>query len=160
MTDKYAHFHLKNMHIYLGKETKKKKYWGGIKWTQKMSNYSKRMKKKLMIKSKHLCLRMYRCRIKVYLTWPRVKYECNPCRWLMGHCRTIPDLSSSSLKIGNQLSAFMFSVSSTVFERLQELNTFPDIQSRAGRVKTHSQWQEHLRNTDLQLMIVLSLCGE
>lgn len=24
MTDKYAHFHLKNMHIYLGKETKKK----------------------------------------------------------------------------------------------------------------------------------------
>lgn len=70
----------------------------------------------------------------------------------MGRCRTKPDLCSFSLNIGNQLrnrlSAFMFNVSSTVFERLQELDTFAGItQWRAGRVKTHSQRREHLRNT-------------
>ncbi len=64
---------------------------------------------------------------------------------------TIPDLSSFSFKIGNRLrnrlSAFMFNASSTVLERLQELDTFPGItQSRAGREKTHSQRREHLRN--------------
>lgn len=42
MTDKYAHFNLKNMHIYLGKETK---YLGEEYNGQKWSNYSKLMNK-------------------------------------------------------------------------------------------------------------------
>ncbi len=59
----------------------------------------------------------------------------------------IPDLSSFSLKIVNQLrnglSAFMFNVSSTVFERLHELDTFPGMTQSSENTFT---LREHLRN--------------
>lgn len=56
MTDKYAHFQLKNMHIYLGKT--KKKSCGGIKWTEivKLLKTHEAKKGSTMIKIKALVL--------------------------------------------------------------------------------------------------------
>lgn len=55
MTDKYAHFQLKNMHIYLGKT---KKSCGGIKWTEivKLLKTHEAKKSSTMIKIKALVL--------------------------------------------------------------------------------------------------------
>ncbi len=75
MTDKYAYFHLKNMHIYLGKETK---YLGEEYNGQKWSNYSKRMNKvQHNAKIKILVFENAWIRIKLYLTWSYEASETN-----------------------------------------------------------------------------------